>query len=183
MKLNRASDPTAMIAGTRKPKMSKGRSSTPPPRPVSPISVPTEKPIRILIAISISNATGKSARLTRLRSRRHHRLLTDSDKSLTLQMQNNFLRRLFRGEFRGIDHHFGIRGRFIGIGDSGELFHDTRACFRVKSLAVALLADFERRRHMHENEAAVSFDHVPNLLAHGIVRRDGGADRDAAVLG
>ena len=45
-KLNRASLPTAMMAGMCRPKMSMGSSNTPPPKPVNPISVPTMKPIR-----------------------------------------------------------------------------------------------------------------------------------------
>src|SRR5215475_6953224 len=130
-----------MMAGTRNTKISKGRRSTPPPRPVSPISVPTPKPIRILIAISISKERRARARLTRSRS---GRLLAGSDKSLAFEMQNNFLRCLFRAEFRGIDRHFGVRGRFIGIGNAGELFHNTRSRFRIKPLAVALLAGFDR---------------------------------------
>jgi hypothetical protein len=51
-KLNSASDPTAMIGGTRSPKISRGSSRTPPPRPVNPIRVPTIRPIRILSVIS-----------------------------------------------------------------------------------------------------------------------------------
>ena len=47
-KLKSASEPTAMIAGTLKPKIRMGSSRTPPPTPVRPIRMPTTKPIRIL---------------------------------------------------------------------------------------------------------------------------------------
>ena len=51
-KLNSASEPTAMIAGTFNPKIRMGSSRTPPPTPLMPMRTPTTKPTRILAASS-----------------------------------------------------------------------------------------------------------------------------------
>ena len=53
-KVESASEPTARMGGTPKPKMRIGSSRTPPPTPVIPIRVPTPKPTRILISRSMT---------------------------------------------------------------------------------------------------------------------------------
>src|SRR5436190_14009188 len=102
-KLKAASEPTAMIAGTFRPKISKGRRRTPPPNPVSPIRVPTIRPITILSAISsmVSECCNSVAC-------RRRRFSIDSDETLLLEMQNDFLRCLFRAEFGGVNDDLGL---------------------------------------------------------------------------
>ena len=54
-KLKTASEPTARIGGTFRTKIKIGNSRTPPPSPVIPIKVPTNKPIKIVTAAVISD--------------------------------------------------------------------------------------------------------------------------------
>ena len=117
-KLKSASDPTAMMAGTRRPKMSVGSSKTPPPSPVKPISIPTPKPIRIFASTS-SMGLVLSSRFSVLTmpvlvSRRDLLLLrtenrelrtlflaisVNSDEAFAFQVQNDGLRRFFGIQF------------------------------------------------------------------------------------
>src|SRR2546430_10582691 len=78
-------------------------------------------------------------------------------------MQNNLLRRLFRSEFRGVDHDFRISRLFIRIRDSGELFEDSRSCLGIKTLAVALLTNFKRGSDVHKDKPTRSEEHTSEL--------------------
>src|SRR5580765_6106283 len=173
-KLNRASDPTAIIGGTRSPKISTGSSNTPPPTPLNPIRMPTTKPTTTLASRSMCNPPSYYAVL--------RNCSVHSDEALALKVQNNFLRRFFWRQIPGVDGHFRISWRFVWIRDAGELLENSRSGLCVKSLAVPLLADIHGSRDMNENEPSVRFDHLTNVLARRIVRSDGGADRNAAVL-
>src|SRR5438445_13454311 len=102
MKLKTASDPTAKIGGTLRPKISTGSKSTPPPSPVIPIRVPTTRPIRILAAISIQL-------LSRDRSR------VNANESFALQVQNDLLGGFFGRQISGVDDYFGVFWLLIRI--------------------------------------------------------------------
>src|SRR5690349_22740459 len=112
-KLNSASDPTAVIAGTCNPKIRSGSKSTPPPNPVRPMSVPTRKPIRILPAISgISEVlfAPLEARASSLR-----RVSVHANEALLFEVKDDFLRCLLGRHVGCVDHHFRLGWSFIGI--------------------------------------------------------------------
>src|SRR5215470_9568766 len=111
------------------------------------------------------------------------RLITHTDEALLLEVQNNFLRCLLRIQIAGIDRHLRIRRQFIGIGNAGEFFDDPGTRLGIQALAIALFTYLHRCGHVHQNESAVRLDHVANVLAYRVVRRDGRANRDPAVLG
>src|SRR5512142_1197961 len=117
MKLMTASLPMALMGGTCRPKMSSGRSKAPPPIPVNPTRVPTMNPIPILSRIRGMVVPAATAALCGTDE------LADADESFALQVKNNFLRRFFRREVRGVDHDIGIGGGLVRIGNSGELLH------------------------------------------------------------
>src|SRR5579863_4724131 len=164
-KLKSASEPTATIAGTRRPKISTGSRRTPPPTPLSPMRIPTTKPTAILAA---SNSMIYSLPP---RPRLLSRGSVYSDEALAFQMQNDFLRGFLGRKFPGVDRHFGIGGSFIGIGDPSELLEDAGAGLGVQALAVTLLADFDRSRDVHQDEASVGLDHLANVFAGSVVGR------------
>src|SRR5215472_6981661 len=171
-KLNSASEPTATIAGTRKPKISTGSNNTPPPTPLIPIKTPTTKPTRILSASSDMF----SPVLLRCGS-------VYSDEALALQVQNNFLGGFFGRQLASVNCHFRIWRNFVGIGDPGEFLEDASSCFGIQALAVALLADLDRGCDVNQDEATVRFDHLTHVFPRGIVWSNGSTDGDAAVLG
>ena len=98
-------------------------------------------------------------------------------------MQNNLLRRFLGRQFARIDGNFRVRRNLVRIGNAGELFENAGACLGIETFAVALLANLHRSGHMHQNESAVRINHLPHVLASGIVRSDGRANRNSAVLG
>src|SRR5258708_3537956 len=93
-KLNSASEPTARIGGTPKPKIRIGSSKTPPPSPVIPMRVPTPKPTRLLISKSMQVPAQP---LVIPPGETSDRLRCRSDEAFPLQMQDDFLRRFFWG--------------------------------------------------------------------------------------
>src|SRR6202171_6364441 len=113
-KLKSASDPTAMIAGTFRPKISTGSSRTPPPTPVRPMRTPTTKPTRILIAIKFIATT-----LALLSGSR------DADEAFAFQVQNDFLGCFLGRQLAGIDGYLSVGRNLIGIRDTGELLEDS----------------------------------------------------------
>ena len=82
-----------------------------------------------------------------------------------------------------IDGDFGVGRNFVRIRDAGEFFENSRARLGVQAFAVALFADFHRGGDVHQNEPAVGLNQLPHMFAGRIIRRDGRANRDAAVLG
>src|SRR5580700_170680 len=175
-KLKSASDPTARIAGTCKPKMRIGSSRTPPPTPVIPMRVPTRKPTRLLISRSISADPSQYwfQRLNRLRC---------TDETFPLQMKDDLLRRLFGRQLASIDGDFGVGRNLIRIRNAGEFFENSRARLCVQALTVALFADFHSGGNVDENEPAVGLNQLSHIFARPVVRRDGRANSDTAILG
>src|SRR5579863_5609672 len=145
-KLNSASEPTATIAGTLRPKISTGSRRTPPPTPVRPMRTPTTKPTRIFAAskgiagslnqflASLNPHPSTSLRASFLAQRTREKwgtlyyfyyfpLLCSaiySDEAFALQVQYNFLGGFLGGQFAGVEGHVRICGDFIRIGDSSE---------------------------------------------------------------
>src|SRR4030081_3235219 len=102
-KLKSASDPTAMIAGTFRPKISTGSSRTPPPTPVRPIRTPTTKPTRILIAIKFI-----ATKLALLSGS------GDADEAFAFQVQNDLLGCFLRRPLAGVNGHLSVGRNFVG---------------------------------------------------------------------
>src|SRR5207253_1086855 len=125
-KLNSASDPTAMIGGTRKTKISRGSKRTPPPSPVMPIRVPTTKPIKTLSAMSIATCSYLRGSCIRV----------DPDKALSLQVKNDLLGGFLGTHVGGVNHDLGVLRCLVRIGNPGELFQDSGARFGVQPFAV-----------------------------------------------
>src|SRR5690606_11242962 len=73
-------------------------------------------------------------------------------------------------------------GRLVRIADAREFLDHAGARLRVKALAVAFLADFERGRDVHFDETTRRLDHLAHFAARAGIRRDRRADGDAAVL-
>src|ERR1700686_4591717 len=105
-----------------------------------------------------------------------------SDEAFALQVQNNFLCRFFGGQFASIDGYVGIRWRFVGIRDSREFLKNARPRLGIESLAVALFAHFHRGGDVYKDEAAIGLDQLAYVLTRRIIRSNGRANRDAAVL-
>src|ERR1700737_1366196 len=98
-------------------------------------------------------------------------------------MQDDLLRGFFGEQLGSIHDNFGVRRRLVRIGDPGKLLDDSRPCFGIQALAVALLTNLQGGGQVHENEASPGLDHLPDLPADGVVRGDRSTDGDAAVLG
>src|SRR5690606_25138968 len=92
------------------------------------------------------------------------------------------MRREIRRELRRVDPHLGVLGLLVRIADAREVLDDARARLRVEALAIAPLANLERRRDVDLEEAAERLDHLAHLPARRRIRRDRRADRDTAVL-
>src|SRR5437660_11035876 len=124
-KLKTASEPTATIAGTLRPKIRMGRSKTPPPSPVRPMRVPTKKPTRILAAnkgitipaiSSVADlASWRDGRLARPGGRGRpplHKTLgrrsVYANKTLLLEMQDDLLSSFFGRKFHRVDYDLGF---------------------------------------------------------------------------
>src|SRR5271157_626882 len=112
----------------------------------------------------------------------HRPVTVYSDEALFFQVQENFLGCFIRSEIGGVNHHFCVRGRLVGIRNSCKLLDQPGAGFGIKSLAVARLADIERGGKVNQNESSERLDHRPNFFSYGIIRGDRGTDRDAAIL-
>src|SRR5580658_2568129 len=192
-KLKSASLPTAMMAGMRRPKMSMGSSNTPPPSPVSPISVPTMKPIRIFASKSSMPSFDSfslpkfwSKTKTRLQTPRHRELASPvavrADEAFALEVQKDGLRRFLGAQLGSVNHHFGVAWRLVRIRDAGEFLDNAGASFGVKAFPVALFTDFDRGSRVHQYKPAERFNHLPYRGARRLVRSDRSADRDAAVF-
>src|ERR1022692_4302221 len=178
-KLKSASEPTARMGCTPKPKIRIGSSRTPPPSPVIPMRVPTPKPTRLLISRSMNVPASLSSffrsGLNRLRRR--------SDEAFPFQVQENFLRGLFGGQVTGIDGDFGVGRNFIRIRDAREFLENSRARLGVQAFAITLFADFHGGGDVHQNEPSVGLNQLPDMFARGVIRRDGRANGDTAILG
>ena len=74
-------------------------------------------------------------------------------------------------------------GHLVGIRDAGELGDHAGPGLGVEALAVTRLAHLQRRRDVHEHEAAGLGDHGPDVAADLVVGRDGRAHGDAAGPG
>src|ERR1700738_420215 len=107
-KLKSASDPTAMIAGTFRPKISTGSSRTPPPTPVRPMRTPTTKPTRILIAIKFIATT--LALLTGPRA---------AEEAFAFQVQIDFPGCYLGRQLAGIDGHLSVGRNFVVVRYTG----------------------------------------------------------------
>src|SRR3984885_9894719 len=169
-KLNSASEPTARIGGTPKPKIRIGSSKTPPPTPVIPMRVPTPKPTRLLISRSMTitafaslSLVGVGQSLSRFRGR--------SDEAFPLQVQNDLLRCLFWGKLTCVNGDFGVGRNFVRIRDAGEFLENSRARFGIQAFGVAFLADIDRSGNVHKKDPAVRLNHLPHVLASRVVRR------------
>src|SRR5579872_3455494 len=180
MQLLTASDPTATIGGTPRPKMRMGRRRIPPPTPVIPTSVPTTSPIKIFAVTKDIDHVQNSTDLLRFGVRT---LAIQADEGLVFQILENLLSSFLWTQFRCIKSKFGIGGVFIWIGYPCELLHQSRPCLGVQPLPVSSLANFERGGHMNEHEPAISFDHLPDVPARGFVWGNGRTDGDAAIFG
>ena len=98
-------------------------------------------------------------------------------------MKNDLLCRFFRGQFAGVDGDFGVGRNFVRIRDAGELFQNSSARLGVQTFAVTLFANFYGGGDVHQNEPSVGLNQLPHILAGRVIRRDGRANCDAAVLG
>src|SRR5271155_1598073 len=87
----------------------------------------------------IHDSTGFSLSTMRRAGEYSDRLRRCSDKTFPLEVENNFLRRLLRGQLAGIDGDLGVGGNFIRIGNARELFENSSTRFRIQALAIALL--------------------------------------------
>src|SRR5580658_10328682 len=116
-KLNRASEPTASMGGTPKPKMRMGSSRTPPPTPVIPMRAPTPKPTRLLISRSMTVTTSASPHFPATCDYRCglRGLRSGSDNGFPFEVQDDLLCCLFGGQVFGIHGDFCIRRNFVRI--------------------------------------------------------------------
>src|ERR1700722_14084925 len=171
-KLNSASEPTDTIGEYPRPKISTGSSRTPPPTPVRPMRTPTTKPTRILAA-----SIGIVGPLLLLAGAVH------ADEAFALQVENDLLRGLLGRKFAGVDGDFGIGRNFVRIGDTSEFLKNAGTRLGVESLAIALLADLNARGDVHQDESTIRLDHLANVFAGRVIRRDGRTNGDPAVLG
>src|SRR5262249_52289801 len=88
-----------------------------------------------------------------------------------------------RRELRRVELELRLLRHLVRIVDAREPLEDARARLRIQTLAVARLANLERRRDVDLDEAAERLDHLAHDLARRGIGRDRRADRDAAVLG
>jgi len=110
-------------------------------------------------------------------------IAVDPDEAFAFEVQNDFLCRFLRRQVSGVDHHLCILRLLIGIRNAGEFLQDPSPRFRVQTFAIALFAGFDGRGDVDQNESTNRFDHIADVLASGIVWRDGCANGDAAILG
>src|SRR3984885_14042557 len=178
-KLNSASEPTARIGGTPKPKIRIGSSKTPPPTPVIPMRVPTPKPTRLLISRSMTitacaswSLVGVGQSLSRFRGR--------PDEAFPLQVQNDLLRCLFGGKLACVNGDFGVGRNFVRIRDASEFLENSGARFGIQPFALPSPANIDRRGDVHQKDPAVGLNHLAHVLASRVVRRDRSANSDAA---
>src|SRR5205807_9149024 len=106
-----------------------------------------------------------------------------ADVALSLEVEDGLLGGLFGRRLGGVDRHVSVRRMLVRVGDAGELLQRAGTRLGIQALAVACLAHLEGRDQMHEDEPPAGLNHGPGILAGGIVGRDRGANRDAAVLG
>src|SRR6202140_5067629 len=105
-----------------------------------------------------------------------------SHEAFALEVQNDGLRRFLGAQLGGVDYDFGIGRRLIRIGDAGEFLYDAGASLGVQPFSIALLTNIDGRSRMHQNEAAERLDHLPHCFTSRLIRCNGRADCDAAVL-
>src|SRR5262245_59291503 len=91
------------------------------------------------------------------------------------------MRSKIRRERARVDDHLRIRRLLVRIADPGELLDQPCTRLGIESLAVALLADFERRGDENFDERAGLFDHLAHAPTRRGVGRDWRADGDSAV--
>ena len=75
-------------------------------------------------------------------------------------MEKDLLSRFLGRDVGRIDAYGGMLGRFVWIGDPGELLDDTGARLGVESFAVSLLTDFEGCGDVDERSFSWLFDRV-----------------------
>src|SRR6187401_681534 len=97
-------------------------------------------------------------------------------------MQNDPLSRLLRRQLSCVYGHFSVGGLFIRVGYSGKFLQYPSASFRVQAFSIPLLAYFDSRGKVHQDEAAKWLNHRPHVLAGGIVGRNRRTNGDTAVL-
>ena len=102
-------------------------------------------------------------------------------ESFPLEVAEDQFRRLVRLYGRGVDRELGVGRDLVRIGDAGEVLDDARSRPGVQALAVALFADLERRRHVHEHKPAVRLDRGADLPAGRIIGGDRRANGNPAV--
>src|SRR3546814_13813692 len=90
-------------------------------------------------------------------------------------------RQLWRQGF-GVDDNVGVLRLLIRIVNASDPLYDTGARLGIESLAIPLLADFQRRRHIDFYKAAFSLDALSHPAPGRPVGRYGRADCSAAIL-
>src|SRR4051812_19595742 len=134
-------------------------------------------------ALTLSDA--RTAMVTRITARvnqaSHVTSLSSRQPAGLAQVTDHVLDGVLDRPFRRVDDELGVGRHLVRVGHTGERRQVACARSRVQTLAVALLAHFERCRHVHQHEAAVALHHLPYVAPRRVVGRDGRRDRDAAV--
>src|SRR5690242_19754996 len=112
-----------------------------------------------------------------------YRLADRAHEALSLEMQNDLLRSLFRRQIGRIDHDLRVFWFFVRVRNSGELFQNSGPSLGVQAFSIALLAHFDGGRYVHQDEPAQRFDQAAHMLSGRVVGSDRRANGDAAVLG
>ena len=89
------------------------------------------------------------------------------DEAERLELDDDAMRRHVRRRLRRVEPHLRVLRRLVRIVDARKAFESAGARLRIEALAIARLADLDRRRDMDLDEAAERLDH----LAHDLARR------------
>src|SRR3972149_3839461 len=102
------------------------------------------------------------------------------DKAARGEDLEDVSRVVLRGAANGLEDDLGVLGGLVRIVDPGKALDLPAPRHGIHSLGVAGLTDLDRRIHEDLDEV-VRPDHVPDVVARGAVRTDGGAQDDTAV--
>src|SRR5580704_9806636 len=109
-------------------------------------------------------------------------MLPAQNKPFALEMRKHFFRRLFCRYFRRVDYNLGVGRNFVRVGNSREVLNKAGARFGVEAFAVALLADVEWCGNVDQYKAPHGLNYRSYFLAHAVVRSDGRANCNSAIL-
>lgn len=109
--------------------------------------------------------------------------LSRAEVAILLKEEDNLVDGLSKRDLAEVDGELSVSGSLIGIVDASKVLDLTLASTLVNTIVIALLADLQGRRDMHEVETTRLLNHLAGVLARLVVGSNGSHDGSRTSAG